>query len=152
MTESVEAPLVRVLLRPFPLLGEGLGAVGSEIGARVQRGQRVATRFAVGTGGVRRVGHISQARRSLRQARRARERHRVVQRAAGVWPLPIDDRHEGPEVLLRPRQAWLAYCGSLGHAMWLAVDGAHLRAQGHGEGTMAIPQRCERYPFCERAC
>lgn len=117
MTENGEAPLVGVLLRPFPLLGEGQGAVGNEIGARVQRGQRVATRFAAGTGRVRGVGRISQARRSLRQARRAREGHGIVQRADGVWPLPIDDRHEGPEVLLRPRQAWLAYCTSLGYAM-----------------------------------
>lgn len=53
MTENGEAPLVRVLLRPFPLLREGLGAVGNEIGARVQRGQRVATLFAAGTGRVR---------------------------------------------------------------------------------------------------
>lgn len=89
MTESDEAPLVRVLLRPFPLLREGRGAVGSEIGARVQRGQRVATRFAVGTGGVRRVGHISQARRSLRRARRAREGHGIVQRAAGSGPFQL---------------------------------------------------------------
>lgn len=68
---------------------------------------------------------------ALHPARRARKGHGIVQGAAGVWPLPIDDRHEGPEVLLRPRQAWLAYFISLGYAMWLAVDGTHL-VQCHG--------------------